>query len=74
MWTLEEILKAWETCYGEDMKENYAGFIEELDCVKIRSSISMLLKTDQRVIPILWEFISEKDIDAIMQKFKEQNL
>ena len=30
MWTLEEILKAWETCYGEDMQEEYAGFIEEL--------------------------------------------
>ena len=79
MFTLEEILKAWETCYGEDMKENYAGFIEELGVIqKLKNPTINLftdkLLTDDRIIPILWEFISEKDINAILQKLKEQNL
>ena len=66
MFTLEEILKAWETCYGEDMKEDYAGFIDELGKIPPHPI--------EKTLDILWGFISEKDINAIMQKLKEQNL
>ena len=29
-YTLAQILEAWKTVYGEDMQEEYSGFIEEL--------------------------------------------
>ena len=109
MFTLEEILKAWETCYGEDMKEEYAGFIEELGKVRppaLNDALQTVLRatiladkdtaTDaevvawadknleggfwglphpmERTLEVLWDFISEKDIPAIMQKLKEKNL
>tara|TARA_R100000700_G_C3113283_1_gene105382 strand:+ start:193 stop:315 length:123 start_codon:yes stop_codon:yes gene_type:complete len=29
-YTLRQIINAWKTVYGEDMQEEYSGFIEEL--------------------------------------------
>ena len=29
-YTLEQILKAWTTVYGENMEEEYSGFIQKL--------------------------------------------
>ena len=29
-YTLAQILEAWEAVYGEDMQEEYSGFIEKL--------------------------------------------
>ena len=29
-YTLEQILKAWNTVYGENMQEEYSGFIQKL--------------------------------------------
>ena len=74
MFTLEEILKAWKACYGEDMREEYAGFVEELEAIAVLNFIAQELKDPERVIPILLEFLNEEDINAIMQKLKEQNL
>jgi hypothetical protein len=30
MYTLKEIIEAWQRCYGEDLKKEYAGFVKEL--------------------------------------------
>ena len=30
MYTLEQIIKTWHECYGEDMTEEYAGFLDSL--------------------------------------------
>jgi hypothetical protein len=30
MYTLEQIIKAWKESYGEDLMEDYQGFIDEL--------------------------------------------
>jgi hypothetical protein len=30
MYTLEQIIKTWRECYGEDMTEEYAGFLDSL--------------------------------------------
>jgi hypothetical protein len=30
MYTLEQIIETWKECYGEDMAEEYAGFLDAL--------------------------------------------
>jgi hypothetical protein len=30
MYTLKEIIEAWQRCYGEDLKEEYPGFVKDL--------------------------------------------
>ena len=30
MYTLKEIIEAWQRCYGEDLKKEYPGFIQRL--------------------------------------------
>jgi hypothetical protein len=30
MYTLKEIIEAWQECYGEDMKTEYSGFVKYL--------------------------------------------
>ncbi len=37
MYTLKEIIEAWAAAYGEDMPEEYPGFIQILKDVKKRS-------------------------------------
>lgn len=30
MYTLKEIIEAWQECYSEDMKTEYSGFVKYL--------------------------------------------
>jgi len=30
MYTLKEIIEAWQRCYGEDLKKEYPGFVKDL--------------------------------------------
>jgi hypothetical protein len=34
MYTLEQIIKTWHECYGEDMTEEYAGFLDSLQATQ----------------------------------------
>ena len=37
------------------------------------SSLQNKVRYQQQTLDVLWEFVSEKDINAIMQKLKENN-
>ena len=30
-YTLKQIIETWEECYGEDMSEEYVGFLDSLN-------------------------------------------
>ena len=34
VWTLQEIVKSWKSCYGENMRTEYSGFIDTLKEIK----------------------------------------
>ena len=47
---------------------------ENINDKELISSLKNAYGKQQQIIDILWEFVSEKDINAIMQKLKEKNL
>ena len=47
---------------------------EEITDKDLISSLKDRVNHLQQTLDTLWEFISEKDINAIMQKLKEKNL
>ena len=47
---------------------------ENINDKELISSLKDAYSKQQQIIDTLWEFVSEKDINAIMQKLKEQNL
>ena len=47
---------------------------ENINDKDLISSLKNAYNKQQQTIDVLWEFISEKDINAIMQKLKEKNL
>jgi len=48
--------------------------VENINEAILVSSLRNTVRDQQRTLDVLWEFISEKDITAIMQKLKERNL
>ena len=72
---LEEV---YEHVFGDDAINRYtheeliARLDEMYDCYK--QIVDNSDNKQQQTIDVLWEFISEKDINAIMQKLKEKNL
>ena len=47
---------------------------ENINDKKLISSLKDANSKQRQIINTLWEFVSEKDINAIMQKLKEKNL
>ena len=47
---------------------------EEITDKDLISSLKDANSKQRQIINTLWEFVSEKDINAIMQKLKEKNL
>ena len=80
MFTLEEVTKAWEHAYSQlDNEFPYTSkkFFKRLRKIQLHKDLVEETKIDKvkkRIgerLDVLWEFISEKDIPAIMQKLKE---
>jgi hypothetical protein len=68
MYTLEQIVETWKEVYGEDMAEEYAGF---LDALQGRGHAD---DCEQKAIKdVLWDYISEKDIPKITERLNKLN-
>ena len=66
MYTLEQIMETWKEVYGEDMAEEYAGF---LDALQGRGHADDLLEE----LHVLWDYVSEKDIPEITERLNKLN-
>ena len=68
MYTLEQIKKVWLDTYGEDMKHEYQGFLENL--VDSGNAIDC---EQEAIKDVLWGYISEKDIPEITVRLNKLN-
>ena len=65
-YTLEQILKAWTTVYGENMEEEYSGFIQKLKEEEKNKTIQVTVQggvvVDLKNLPEGWDLqIIDKD-------------
>ena len=73
MYTLEQIKKVWLDTYGEDMKHEYQGFLQNLvDSGNAKEFVDMI-DCEQEAVSIVWEYVSEKDIPEINERLDKLN-
>tara|TARA_R110000822_G_scaffold13967_2_gene49226 strand:- start:358 stop:690 length:333 start_codon:yes stop_codon:yes gene_type:complete len=60
MYTLEQIIKTWHECYGEDMTEEYAGFLDSLQARGYSDD-----KKDKQVKEDIWYGMTRWHIDDV---------
>ena len=70
-YTLEQILKAWNTVYDENMQEEYSGFIQKLKEEEKNKTIQVTVQggvvVDVKNLPEGWDL-------QIIDKDNEENL
>ena len=59
--------------FENSIKNEIESWLEDLEIDFVMKQVDNS-DNKQQTIDVLWEFISEKDINAIMQKLKEKNL
>ena len=68
MYALEQIIETWKEVYGEDMAEEYAGFLNTLQ------GQGHAIDCEQEAIKnVLWDYVSEKDIPKITERLNKLN-
>ena len=73
MYTLEQIKKVWLDTYGEDMKHEYQGFLENLVGSGNAKEFVDMIDCEQEAVSIVWEYVSEKDIPEINERLDKLN-